>query len=73
MAALLSYIHSHLTASPPLACCARFRTAARILRQGYNLMFLDTDLVIFQDPYKHFKAEPLASKNIMFSGTAEYS
>ena len=30
----------------------RIRTAARILRLGYNMMFLDTDIIIFDDPYK---------------------
>ena len=36
----------------PHALIFRFRTAARILRLGYNMMFLDTDIVIFDDPYK---------------------
>ena len=30
----------------------RLRLAARTLRLGYNVMFLDTDVIIFDDPYK---------------------
>jgi hypothetical protein len=26
--------------------------AARVLRLRYNLLFLDTDIIIFDDPYK---------------------
>lgn len=37
----------------------RFRTAARILRLGYNMMFLDTDLIIFDDPYKWVNGDGL--------------
>ncbi len=29
--------------------------AARILRLGFNLLFMDTDVVVFDDPYKYFK------------------
>ena len=46
------------------------RLAARTLRLGYNVMFLDTDLIIFDDPYKWFKGGPLASHNLMFAGGA---
>eukprot|EP00798_Chlamydomonas_sp_ICE-L_P027615 gene27615-7252_t len=32
------------------------RISARILRLGYNIMFLDTDLIIFDDPYNSHEA-----------------
>ena len=40
-----------------IECCAlqpllRMRTAARIIRLGYNLLFLDTDIIIFDEPYR---------------------
>ena len=46
----------------------RLRTGARTLRLGYNLLFLDTDVVIFDDPYKFLKAPPFKDKHLMLSG-----
>ena len=43
----------------------RWRLAARVLRAGYNLLLLDTDVLVFDDPYKHFKAEPFSKYNLL--------
>jgi len=42
----------YLQALPAPILLLRSRAAARTLRLRYNVMFLDTDLVIFDDPYK---------------------
>ena len=42
----------YLRALPAPILLLRSRAAARTLRLRYNVMFLDTDLVIFDDPYK---------------------
>ncbi|GAX73095.1 hypothetical protein CEUSTIGMA_g548.t1 [Chlamydomonas eustigma] len=47
----------------------RLRLAARILRLRYNILFLDTDIIIFDDPYKYFKAYPFNETNIFFDGS----
>jgi hypothetical protein len=36
-----------------------------VLRAGYNLLLLDTDVLIFDDPYKYFKAEPFSKYNLL--------
>eukprot|EP00798_Chlamydomonas_sp_ICE-L_P018492 gene18492-24990_t len=48
----------------------RLRIMSRILRTGYNLMSLDTDIVIMDDPYKYFKSAPFADKHFMADGGA---
>jgi hypothetical protein len=42
--------------------------AARSLRLGYNIMVLDTDMVVFDDPYKFLKQSPFDKINLMTMG-----
>lgn len=37
----------------------RRRATARAVRLGYNVMVLDTDMVVYEDPYKYIKSGPL--------------
>jgi len=46
----------------------RLRLAALTVRLRYNVMFLDTDLIIFDDPYKYFKQPPFDKANMMMAG-----
>ncbi|KAG1665878.1 hypothetical protein FOA52_005367 [Chlamydomonas sp. UWO 241] len=46
----------------------RLRFTALALRASYNVMFLDTDIIIFEDPYKYLKAPPFDAVNLVFSG-----
>ncbi|KAA6428239.1 MAG: hypothetical protein FRX49_01835 [Trebouxia sp. A1-2] len=36
----------------------RYRTLARSLRLGYNVLLVDSDTAVFDDPYKYFKQPP---------------
>lgn len=38
---------------------------ARIVRMGYNLLALDLDIGLYDDPYKYFKAPPFRDINLM--------
>lgn len=42
--------------------------AARALRLGYNIMVLDTDMVVFDDPYKYLKRPPFNDINLLTMG-----
>ena len=46
--------HSHLT-QPPCSTCP---AACRSLRLGYNVLLVDSDTAVFDDPYKYFKQPP---------------
>ena len=43
----------------------RLRFAARALRLRVNLLLLDTDVVLLDDPYKYLRAPPLADKTVV--------
>jgi hypothetical protein len=51
--------------SPLLFYTSRYRTLGRAVRLGYNVMMLDTDIVLMDDPYKYFKAPPFSSFTIL--------
>ncbi|KAL0053604.1 hypothetical protein WJX82_008204 [Trebouxia sp. C0006] len=36
----------------------RYRTVARSIRLGYNVLLLDSDVIVFDDPYKYLKHPP---------------
>ncbi|GAX78830.1 hypothetical protein CEUSTIGMA_g6267.t1 [Chlamydomonas eustigma] len=42
--------------------------AARAVRLGYNIMVIDTDVVIFDDPYKYLKKGPFNDTHLMTMG-----
>eukprot|EP00195_Chlamydomonas_chlamydogama_P014364 CAMPEP_0202890356 /NCGR_PEP_ID=MMETSP1392-20130828/792_1 /ASSEMBLY_ACC=CAM_ASM_000868 /TAXON_ID=225041 /ORGANISM="Chlamydomonas chlamydogama, Strain SAG 11-48b" /LENGTH=681 /DNA_ID=CAMNT_0049573911 /DNA_START=129 /DNA_END=2170 /DNA_ORIENTATION=- len=42
----------------------RWKFMGRASRMGYNVMSIDNDIVFFDDPYRHLKAEPMASINL---------
>ena len=42
--------------------------AARSVRLGYNVLVLDTDMVVFGDPYKFLKQPPFRDINLMTMG-----
>ncbi|KAL6751337.1 hypothetical protein V8C86DRAFT_2780441 [Haematococcus lacustris] len=44
----------------------RVRLAARALRLRYNVLFLDTDVMVFANPYSVLKAPPLQDVNLMY-------
>ena len=46
--------HRHLT-QPPRSTCPM---ACRSLRLGYNVLLVDSDTAVFDDPYKYFKQPP---------------
>jgi len=46
--------HSHLIQPP----CSTFPMACRSLRLGYNVLLVDSDTAVFDDPYKYFKQPP---------------
>jgi Nucleotide-diphospho-sugar transferase len=41
-----------------VVCYLRYRVLARAIRLGYNVMSIDSDMTVFDDPYKYFKAPP---------------
>lgn len=65
-------IEKGLTSLPPIFFhvlhAGRLRMAARALRLGYNLLFLDTDIIIFDEPYKYFKSPLFADVNVIVAG-----
>ncbi len=42
---------------------------ARAVRLGYNVLVMDTDVVVFKDPYQFWKAPPFSNFTIL--GQAE--
>ena len=36
----------------------RWRTAARMVRAGYNVLLMDTDVLVLDDPYRYWKKPP---------------
>jgi len=50
----------------------RWRFTARASRMGYNVMSLDNDVAIFDDPYRHLKAPPMDKVNIFCAAESEY-
>jgi hypothetical protein len=46
--------HNHLT-QPPCSTCPM---ACRSMRLGYNVLLVDSDTAVFDDPYKYFKQPP---------------
>ncbi|GFR53208.1 hypothetical protein Agub_g15914, partial [Astrephomene gubernaculifera] len=43
----------------------RYRLAARIVRQRYNVFLTDTDVIFFDDPYLYFKQPPFSNFTII--------
>ena len=43
----------------------RWRTAARMVRAGYNVLMLDTDVVLLEDPYRFWKKPPFEKLTLM--------
>ena len=43
----------------------KHRFIARALRLGYNLLYMDTDTILFNDPYRFVKAPPLDRINLI--------
>eukprot|EP00195_Chlamydomonas_chlamydogama_P015030 CAMPEP_0202910010 /NCGR_PEP_ID=MMETSP1392-20130828/50857_1 /ASSEMBLY_ACC=CAM_ASM_000868 /TAXON_ID=225041 /ORGANISM="Chlamydomonas chlamydogama, Strain SAG 11-48b" /LENGTH=599 /DNA_ID=CAMNT_0049599963 /DNA_START=380 /DNA_END=2179 /DNA_ORIENTATION=+ len=43
----------------------RWRTAARAVRAGYNVLLMDTDVLLFDDPYKYLKSTPFDKYQIL--------
>eukprot|EP00798_Chlamydomonas_sp_ICE-L_P004759 gene4759-34509_t len=43
----------------------RWRTLARAVRMGYNVLCSDTDVVFFHDPYAFFKSPPFSNYTII--------
>ena len=39
--------------------------ACRAIRFGYNVMLLDADVTVFDDPYKYFKQPPFKDFNVI--------
>ncbi len=35
------------------------------MRLGYNVLIVDSDAIIYDDPYKYFKAEPFKVRSVM--------
>ena len=43
----------------------RYRVLARSVRLQYNVLLLDSDVILFDDPYKYFKAPPFANFTVI--------
>lgn len=43
----------------------RYRILARASRLQYNVLLLDSDVILFDDPYKYFKAPPFSNFTII--------
>ncbi|GAX76869.1 hypothetical protein CEUSTIGMA_g4315.t1 [Chlamydomonas eustigma] len=43
----------------------KWRAAARAVRAGYNVLVMDTDVLLFEDPYKFWKAAPFKSYHLL--------
>lgn len=48
----------------------RRRTAARAVRLGYNVMVVDSDMIIFDDPYALFKSPPFSQVQLLIAVSA---
>lgn len=47
---------------------ARWRVMARLLRLGYNVLSLDTDTVLLEDPYPHFHSRATCGRFVLLFG-----
>ena len=43
----------------------RWRTAARMVRAGYNVLLMDTDVLLINDPYEFWKKPPFSKFQIL--------
>ncbi len=43
----------------------RYRTLARLVRMGYNVLMTDTDVVWFDDPYRFLKSPPFSNFTVI--------
>ena len=43
----------------------RWRTAARMIRAGYNVLLMDTDVLLLNDPYEFWKKPPFSKFQIL--------
>ena len=58
---------------PINSCCVtyagcprlRWRTAARAVHAGYNVLLMDTDVLLLDDPYKFWKKPPFNQYQIL--------
>ena len=46
----------------------RLRLAARAVRMRYNLLYLDNDVAVLDNPYPMFAAPPLSDKHLVLQG-----
>ncbi|KAL4446752.1 hypothetical protein ABPG77_007996 [Micractinium sp. CCAP 211/92] len=50
----------------------RWEVTARALRMGYNVLSLDDDISLLDDPYRYFKTPPLSKYNAHFHRDGNY-
>ena len=44
---------------------ANLTMATDVFRAGYNLLYMDSDTILFDDPYQYFKAPPFNHINLL--------